>query len=239
MDITALENVGLKSNEAKIYISLLENGMSLVSDIYKKISIHRRNIYDALQRLQEKGLVTVSIKNGKKHFEAVNPNKLLDYLQEKEEGIKQIMPELKNKYNTIKSEEEGQMFKGIVGMKTIMQDMLNIGETMYFIGAKGKWLVNELRFYFPKFEKERIERKIRIKQIFDYEIKKQKLPNILYSKHKFFPKKYSSPTHIWVYGNRIVTAFWGDTQFAFMIKSNKIVEGYKKFFDFMWKNLAK
>lgn len=238
MDVSALENAGLKRNEAKIYITLLENGLSLVSNIYEKTSIHRRNIYDALGRLQEKGLVTVVIKNGKKHFEAVNPEKLLDYVQEKEEGIKQILPELKNKYKAVKSEEEGLMFKGIEGMKTIMQDMLNVGETMYFIGAKGKWLVNELRFYFPKFEKERIKRKIRIKQIFDYEVKKQIIPNIQYSEHKFFSKKYSSPTHIWIYGNRVVTAFWGDTQFAFMIKSNKISEGYKKFFDFIWKTLA-
>jgi len=239
MDTSALEKAGLRANEAKIYIVLLENGISLVSDIYKKTSIHRRNIYDALERLQEKGVVTVSFMNGKKHFEAVNPNKLLDYIQEKEEGIKQILPELQNKYQSVKSEEEGQMFKGIEGMKTIMQDMLNVGQTMYFIGAKGKWLVNELRFYFPKFEKERIKKKIKIMQIFDSEVKKQKLPNMEHSKHRFLPKKYSSPTHIWIYGDRVVTAFWGDTPFAFMIKSNKIADGYKKFFDFMWNNLAK
>lgn len=239
MDIAALENAGLKSNEAKIYIALLENGLSLVSELYKKITIHRRNIYDALEKLQEKGLVTVIIKKGKKHFEAVNPEKLLDYLQEKEEGIKQVLPELKTKYQSVKSDIEGQMFKSIEGMKTIMHDMLAVGKPMYFIGAKGKWLVNELRFYFPKFEKERIKRKIKIKQIFDHEVKKQKLPNVQYSEHKFFPKAYSSPTHIWIYGNRVVTAYWGDTQFAFMIKSSKIAEGYKKFFDFTWKNLAK
>jgi len=240
MDIAALENAGLRANEAKIYIALLENGISLVSGLYEKTSIHRRNIYDALQRLREKGLVTVIIKNGKKHFESTNPDKLLSYLQEKEEGINQILPELKSKFNAAKSEEEGQMFKGIEGMKTIMQDMLNAGEAIYVIGGKGRWLVDELRFYFPRFEKERIKRKIATKQIFDYELKKsKKLPSVQYGKYRFFPRRYSSPTHIWVYGNRVVTAFWGDTQFAFMIKSDKIADGYKKFFNFMWENIAK
>ncbi len=239
MDISVLEKAGLKTNEAKIYIALLENGLSLVSDIYKKISIHRRNIYDALERLQDKGLVTVSIKNGKKHFEAVNPDKLLDYLQEKEEGIRQILPNLKSRYDAVKSSEEGQMFKGIEGMKTIMQDMLNVGETIYVVGGKGKWVVDEMRFYFPRFDKERVKKKIRTKQIFDYEMKKRKeLPSIKYGEYRFFPKKYSSPTHIWIYRDRVVTAFWGDTQFAFMIKSDKVSEGYKKFFNFIWNNLA-
>lgn len=240
MDITPLQKLGLKSNEAKIYVALLENGSSLVSVIYKKTGIHRRNIYDALEKLIEKGLITYVIKNSTKHFQAVAPERLLDYLQEKESAIRQILPTLKEKYNTQKVEEEAHIFKGIEGMKTIMQDILNVGETLYILGAKGKWLVDEMRFYFPHFEKERIKRKIRIKQIFDYEVKKlRKLPNLEYSEHRFFPKRYSSPTHIWIYGDRVVSLFWTDTQFAFMIKCNKISDGYKKYFDFIWENLAK
>jgi HTH-type transcriptional regulator, sugar sensing transcriptional regulator len=239
MELRALENVGLKINESKIYLALLDLGSCLVSEIYKKTNIHRRNIYDGLERLQEKGLVTVIIKNGKKYFEAVNPEKLLDYLKEKEEGIKQILPELKGKYGSIKSEEEGQMFKGVEGMKSIMQDMLNVGETIYSIGSKGKWRSKELEFFYPQFERERIKRRIKIKQIFDYEMKNKNPSGFKCSEYKFFPKEYSSPTHIWIYGDRVVSALWGDTSFAFMIKSKKLVEGYRKFFDFMWKKLAR
>ena len=239
MDITALENSGLKKNEAMVYVSLLEEGISLVSNIYEKTGIHRRNIYDALERLLKKGIVTVLIMNGKKHFEAANPDRLLGYIQEKEEGIKQILPELKRKYELVKSEEEGQMFKGIEGIKTTMQDMLNVKKTIYIIGAKGKWSVNELRFFFPRFERERIKKKIKLRQINDIELRNKTILNLKYSEHKFFSKRYSSPTHIWIYGNRTVTVFWGDTQFAFMIKSNSISSGYKKFFNFMWNNLAK
>jgi len=238
MDITALEKAGLKANEAKIYVALLENGISLVSAIYKKVDIQRRNIYDALERLQQKGLVSVIIKDGKKHFVAVNPEKLVDYLHEKVEGINQILPELKSKYDVIKRSEEAQMFKGIEGIKTVMGDMLKVGETIHIIGGKGKWLVGELRFYFPKFERERVKKKIKTKQIFDHEVREIiPLPSVKYGEYKFFPKEYSSPTHIWIYGDRVVSIFWGDTQFAFMIKSEDIADGYKKFFDFMWNAL--
>jgi len=236
MDVSALKNAGIRENEAKIYIALLDNESSLVSIIYKKTSVHRRNIYDALEKLQEKGLVTHIIKNGKKYFMAVNPERLLDYVHEKEEGIKQILPILKERYELKKSNEEGEIFKGIEGMKTIMQDMLKVGETVYIIGAKGKWLVEELRFYFPKFEKERIKKKIQIQQIFDFEMRKKKIPNVIYNEHRFFSKQYSSPVHIWIYGDRVVSLFWDNTPFAFMIKSDKIAEGYKKYFRLLWKN---
>ena len=147
MDIAALENAGLKSNEAKIYITLLENGISLVSDLYKKIAVHRRNIYDALEKLQEKGLVTVVIKKGKKHFEAVNPEKLLDYLQEKEEGIKQVLPvKRENEFIIITA---GSNLKEILKMKevdvtrTISNDIYEITEVLGIEAAR-QAIINEV-----------------------------------------------------------------------------------------------
>jgi len=235
MDTTALKNAGLKENETKIYIALLERGSSLVSGIYQKTGVHRRNIYDALEKLHEKGLVAYTIKNGKKYFEAVNPERLLDYVKEKEEGIQQILPLLQEKYNLKKSHEEGLVFKGIEGIKSIMQDMLHMQEPIYVIGGKGKWLANELRFYFPHFERERIKRKIKTKQIFDFEMRKKKLPSIKYGEHRFFPRDYSSSTHIWVYGDRVVSLFWGEVPFAFMVKSDKISQGYRNYFKLLWK----
>ena len=52
-----LEEIGFSKNEAKIYLVLLRLGMSPISEITEKTGIHRRNVYDSIERLAEKGLV--------------------------------------------------------------------------------------------------------------------------------------------------------------------------------------
>ena len=49
--------LGLAKNEARIYETLLAEGESSVGEIAKKSQVHRRNVYDSLNRLVEKGLV--------------------------------------------------------------------------------------------------------------------------------------------------------------------------------------
>jgi len=59
-----LEEIGLSPNEAKIYETLLSSGEVGVSDISLKANVHRRNVYDALNRLVEKGLVYRILQKG-------------------------------------------------------------------------------------------------------------------------------------------------------------------------------
>ena len=51
-----LENLGLSKNEARIYETLLKEGESPVGFLAVKSGVHRRNVYDTLNRLIEKGL---------------------------------------------------------------------------------------------------------------------------------------------------------------------------------------
>ena len=60
---TALEKAGLTKIESKVYLSLLDLGPSLAGQISKHSGIHRRSVYDALDRLAEKGLISYIVKN--------------------------------------------------------------------------------------------------------------------------------------------------------------------------------
>jgi sugar-specific transcriptional regulator TrmB len=56
MNQELFESLGLSPNEGKLYETLLERGESSVSDIALAAGIHRRNAYDAMERLMQKGL---------------------------------------------------------------------------------------------------------------------------------------------------------------------------------------
>ena len=74
-----LRETGLSHNEARIYEALLHLGEASVQQISNRSKVHRRNVYDSLQKLMERGLASEVFIKGEKHFKAINPRRLLEY----------------------------------------------------------------------------------------------------------------------------------------------------------------
>ena len=53
-----LKQIGLTENEIQVYLTLLKIGSSGVSTIAEHSGLYRPYVYDTLERLQEKGLVS-------------------------------------------------------------------------------------------------------------------------------------------------------------------------------------
>ncbi len=235
-------DVGLSPNESRVYEALLKIGESSVQSISLESSVHRRNVYDALSKLIEKGLASEVFVKGEKNFKPANPQKLLSLLKEKEEKVNNFMPEMQARYQAIDEKEEAYIYKGIEGVKNYLNLILKTKETVYFIGAKAMWLDPRLKHFLPHFQRERKKLGIKFKHIFDQEVKKE-MPDILKfvgKPYKFLPKDYSSPTMVDIFGPYVVT-FIGvqpgqlpDEPIQFVMKSQKLADGYRKFFQFMW-----
>ncbi len=240
-----LEELGLSLNESKIYESLLSLGSASIEQIALKSKVHRRNIYDVLAKLLEKGLISESFIQNRKEYRAINPTRLVDLLKEKEQKITSILPDLQKRFSTYEETESAYVYRGINGFKQYLADILDVGETVYFIGAKAFWLDPRLKHFLIKFDQNRLRKGIEFMHIFDYEVKEQKseILNLVGNQYKFFPKKYSSTTAVDVFGDRVVS-FIGTTPGSlpsepvqFVMKSKQLAEGYKKFFWCLWDNL--
>ncbi len=163
MDLSILEDVGLTRSEIEIYMALLKLGSSKSGRITKEVNLHRSRVYESLNRLLEKGLVSYVIKNGIKYFEATQPERLISYvddkkkiLNEKEEKIKKLIINIKQEIGVTKPEAEASILVGIEGYKTMRNDVLKTGKDLYLIGGKGKEN-SILKYYFPNFNKLRIK----------------------------------------------------------------------------------
>ncbi len=241
-----LREIGLSLNESKVYEALLQLGEASVQDIALKAKVHRRNVYDSLAKLAEKGLASEVFVKGEKHFKAINPRRLMELLKEKEGRLARVLPDMQMRFEGFEAEEEAYLYKGIEGFKNYFQDMLKTKETVYFIGAKAFWLDPRLKHYLPRFQRERKRLGIKFMHIFDHEVKEQK-PDILKvvgKPYKFLPKGYSSPTAVDIFGDYVVT-FVGvkpgqleEEPVQFVMKSRRLADGYRKFWQFMWDNLA-
>ena len=78
MKTEILRKIGLSDGEIKVYSALLDLRRSPVNKIHEKTGIERRNIYDILNKLIEKGLVSYTIEKGKKTYQCTHPNKLVE-----------------------------------------------------------------------------------------------------------------------------------------------------------------
>src|SRR3989344_3115116 len=118
MDKQLLQEIGLTNTEIKVYLSLLSIGVTSAGKIVEDTGIYRKNIYDALNKLIEKGLVTYVIENKIRYFQPKNPDNLLRYLEEKknkitekEIEIKNELPKLKEKFESLNQEIESEIYR--------------------------------------------------------------------------------------------------------------------------------
>jgi len=237
-----LAGLGLSKNEAKIYETLLSLGESTVSDISTRSRIHRRNIYDAMSRLTEKGLVFLVVGKKEKVYQPVEPYKLLELVQEKKKQLEQVLPDLVSEYRKNSTLEAAYIYKGIEGFKNYLRDMLSTKEDAYFIGAKGAWFDPRLQSFLEGFLIDAKKRGITYHHLFDSEVKKQ-APQVLTAvgkPYKFFPATYSTPSMVDIFGDHVVS-FTGagitrisDDITIFVNISRPLATSYKTWFQYMW-----
>jgi len=240
MDLESLKGIGLTNSEITVYTSLLNFGSVKVGTLMKKLTLHRSRVYDAINRLTDKGLVSYVIKNNIKYFEASDPDNLLNYIEEKkaklnekEKTIKKIIPELKKEVSLI-PHAEAHVLAGKEGFKTMRKDVLKQKKDLYLIGAVGKE-DKFLKYFFPNFNKLRIKNKIKWKILYDQEVKGKPITKLELMESKFLPKEYSSPAVINIYANRVVNVLWTkDIPMCFMIINKEIADSYRKWIKLLW-----
>lgn len=236
MDLSKLKSVGLTENESRVYSVLLELGSKTAGMVSKKTSLHRRVVYDTMDRLIKKGLVGYMVENRTKVFSVSNPKRFLEIVKEKENEINDILPSMMEIFNSTKEkqEEETLFFKGEAGLKSVFEDQLSENKEILIIGAS-KVAYEGLEFYFHWFDKKRANAKIKTKIIFNKEVE-GKHPKILFSEIKYLPEKYSSPVAVNIYGDKVAIILWNkENPFAVLIKQKEIADGYRKHFDMIWK----
>ena len=185
--------------------------------------------------------VSYYIKNDVKYFRAAKPEKLLDYLKEKENIILSILPNLKKLDENKSKKPLVEVYEDKEGMKTILNDIIRTKKEWLAIGSTGEgpYILND--FFIEKFHKERIKNKIKLKVLFnDTEIARKRA--LVFQKtaliqYKFLPQNYQNPTTIYTYGNKTALIMWlaVGKPFAILIESKEISNSFRNYFELIWR----
>jgi len=237
-----LIELGLAKNEAKIYLFLLQNPNITTGPIIKKTGIANSRVYESLNSLISKGLVTYTVQKDGKYFDASPPEKFIEKEEERKKKIEALVPELKE----IKKEKEirtnTSVFEGFEGFKTAFEKIINDcpkEETIQILGFSEQQYSNEtLRTFLLNMNLKSQQKKQKLKILLDNSLKntlgndraKEK-----YSEVKYMPEGYISPGAIDIFQDYVYIFLWEEKPFVFMIKNEKIAESFKQYFNFLWK----
>lgn len=232
-----LELVGLSRNEAKVYCSLLKLGSASISEIAAKADVHRVNIYDALKRLAEKGLVSSVMKAEKRYFEVASPEALQLIIKRREDElnrVKKAIPQLLIEYNLPKTRQEVHHYKGKRGLVTLYENTLRFlprGGTLYSIGSTGI-MRDVLKFYINNYNKKRVLKHIKLKTIYYQQARKK--PAFLLQERRFIPPSIGFfPVTTYIYGDRVAIISF-DELLGIEIISKNIADAYLRYFTWLW-----
>ena len=246
MDINSinsqLKDVGLSDNEIKVYLACLQLGSSLASKISERSGIYRTVIYDILESLREKGVISYFIRENRKYFHANSPESLKKYLEEKErkiieqkESINSVIKQLKEIETTKREPYSIEIFSGKEGFKALLEDILKESKDYRMIGYEALG-IHLIEFYFIHWQKRRIKQKIKRFIIAKEKRKEEINKNKQLTETRYLPNNYEIPTSTLIYGNKAILFLPLEGDFvAIRIESEKIVESFNTYFNALWK----
>ncbi len=242
-----LKTLGLKDDEVKAFIFLLENGEMTAGNLAKKTGLSRPSLYGFLKKMQHTGLVVESQKNGIKTFFAGNEEKIDSILKEQISELENSRDRVKDAFSSLRTEGASvnpkfQLFEGKQGLQQVLKDMLLYRN----IETKAYWPIKAMvdilgQDFFRYHNKERVKQNIYTQAIWP---EKQKV-NIkshpyLGVGEKFLreiriaPKSISFSMGYWIYGNKVAFISSQKESFGFIIESKELVDMLTSQFEIIW-----
>jgi sugar-specific transcriptional regulator TrmB len=239
MDTSILEDLGLSHSEIKVYLTLLEIGSSSAGLILEKSKIQNSVLHRALNSLIEKGIISHVLEGKRKIYQAVNPESFFEFIEDKKAKFAELLPELKKRQEKSTSRETATIYKGLRGIKEVYEIMRTVKAKEYLTYGGGPpteklmgltWWINH--------HQKRIANKLPSRQVFDKAVKniggteigKMPLTNI-----KYVSAELAQFQETVIVGEYVAIAVFTETPYAFLIKDKAVAEGYKKYFELLWK----
>jgi len=239
MDISVLEDLGLTQAEIKVYTALLQIGSSTAGLVLEKSGLQNSVVHRALNSLIEKGLINFILEGKRKVYQATNPEYFYEFIEDKKTKFSKILPELKEKQKLSKEKEQAAVYKGKKGINEIYNKLLNSGGKEYNTFGGGKRVTYDImgEDWWYSLHTKRISKRIKARQIFDETIRTfgEELNKRPLSKVKFLSQEFEQLTETIICGNFVAIVMFTENAYGLLIEDKTAVEGYKKYFEQLWK----
>ena len=235
---TTLEQAGLSSREAALYMALLELGPATVLAMARKAEMKRPTAYLVLEELLQKGLVSRVPKEKKKLFMALSPTHLIDTLDKRTSTLRTAMPQLLAFYRGQSEKPLVQIFESKEGMLNVYRDITSdksIGELLSFVSPE--MVPEDFDENWEMFIKLFSEKRVKGREIITAQSKNH--PYIKKTRKLYnYEARYATEglnffSDTVMYGNKIAI-FSFKKGFALIIESDDVSKSFRSLFELAW-----
>jgi len=243
--IDTLLKLGLSRTEAEIYEALIKVGPCFVAPLVRETSKHRQIIYNALDSLERKQLITLSKKNGKNFYAVGDPKRFLIETKQKELLAERLAEQIQDLLQ-LEKEQIIEVFKGKdsykKGMASFRQHAEEAQEYIVIRGESKGWFE-----YIHPFFQEHVNDLKRIKRkgidclllFFEHErqLVQQFLRPYLGDPYtcKIISDEYRLPHSSWLAGDHLYILTPTPDPLIIHIKSKPMAQNCREHFWKLWK----
>lgn len=235
-----LDSLGLSKNETTIYLSLLRKKNARAGELIVITKLHRNLVYQALEKLIERGLVAKIIQSGVFVFEAMHPSHLLEAIDRQRMIAEEIIHELEEK--EAKGHRDIKVYDGYEGFIQARRQSLQLsrGETVYALGVlpitPNREYDRDVKLW-NQYHEKRIKKGIHFRALYDKDTNPEHVAfrnTQSLSQARYLPSNMKTPVRFEMYGDTLTIVLPKSGPVTFSLKSREAVEGMKQYFEYLW-----
>lgn len=229
----------MSDKEAKVYMALLELGISSVTEIARRARVTRTNAYHLLNALLSYGLVNANQEQSKMVFSAEKPERLLYLMKERlskaeqnYEEIETLLPELKSVYHDPGKKVRVRYYEGVEGIISAYEDTLSAKSKKILGYASVEQQHSFFPGYFPAYYERRTKKEISVDCFLAESADSLRIKEMDKSHLRrtcIVPKKFSISPEINIYDDKVAILSLKE-KFGVIIESQEVADAFKKMF---------
>lgn len=232
-----LESIGLHKNEVSIYLDLIMAGRSSAMDISKRTKIHRPNVYDTLEKLIEKGMVTQNMRDNRKVFYPIEPKDLIHFLKQKEYDLQKIIPKIESLKSTPHELRKVTLAEGMPALRSNISHLLEFEKPIFILGMP-KEEIDLFGGFIIDFHNQRIDKNLPLKIIYNGGFSKRvaDLNKMSNTCARYLPSSYNSEITTFICGNKVILVLWKPPLSMILLECESVVKAYLQGFELIWES---
>ncbi|MBI4836673.1 MAG: hypothetical protein HY817_05460 [Candidatus Abawacabacteria bacterium] len=246
----SLYALGFSEREATIYLALLTLGASKSIELARYTGYTRPTIYDVVEKLIHKGVISKYKKRNITFFNAQDPQKLIEYLERElvevdtrlknqKRQMQELLPVLQSLSRSNTTRPKVQFFEGEKGMREAYEDTLTTKDKILAY-TNVEEMVKVFPNFFPAYFQRRAAKRIPTDAIFVNNAAGQERAShdlTELRRTKFLP----DPADIWypevkVYDDKVLITSWRE-KIAVIIQSREYADLQRVIFQALWEKL--
>lgn len=252
MSTKLLEQIGLTTEQAKIYLCLVSSGTLTARKIAIETMVNRSLVYKILKELIEFGLI-IETDNPKltSTFTALHPSKLHLLVKKKEtdfkladEALHEAVSMLGSQFNLTCNKPSVRFYEGLEGIRILNKDIIHTKSDIKWIRSPLDNNTDELEPLSIKNRDRMREANIKIKLIVPIKntpssVTPEEDQKYLTERRRVPRNELNNPAQVIIYGNKVALTSFSDCMITTIIEDRDIAKTFDMLFDVLYNKYSK